>query len=149
VADDIASLAAGPQLSVLPHYTFDTAPAPDVVVVGATSPPSARKLDWLRANARTADVTMSVCTGAFVLAAAGLLDGLTATTHHSFCADLAKAYPKVHVVCNVRYVENERISCAGGLTSGIDLALHVVARYFGEPVANQTAGWMEYTRTVV
>jgi transcriptional regulator GlxA family with amidase domain len=104
-------------------------------------------LNWLRRHAQTADVTMSVCTGAFVLAQAGLLDGLQATTHHSFYDLFQKMYPRIHLVRNVRYVENARISTASGLTSGIDLAFHVVARYFGEGIANQTAAWMEYTRT--
>jgi transcriptional regulator GlxA family with amidase domain len=146
VSDTLATFEAGPELRVLPQYLLSAAPPPDVVVVGATSPPSEEKLNWIRAQVPRADLTMSVCTGAYVLAQAGLLDGLNATTHHSFYDDFAQRYPKVHLVRGQRFVENERISCAGGLTSGIDLALHVVARYFGEDVANHTASWMEYAR---
>jgi transcriptional regulator GlxA family with amidase domain len=145
VADAIESVAAGPQMTFLPHYTLTDAPAPDVVVVGAQSTPSAAKLDWLRRHATTADVTMSVCTGAFVLGAAGLLNGLRATTHHAFYDDLAKTYPQVQVVRGARFVEDGRIASAGGLTCGIDLALHIVARYFGQTAADNTANWMEYT----
>ena len=147
VSDTVAPFKAGPLTTFVPNFTFDNAPRPDVVVVGAQASPTARTLEWLRAQAKTADVTMSVCTGAFVLAKAGLLDGLLATTHHSFYDVFAAAYPKVKLVRNVRYVENAKISCSSGLTSGIDLAFHVVARYFGEAVANQTASWMEYQRT--
>lgn len=146
VADRVAPMHAGPNTTFLPNYALSDAPQPDVVSVGAQADPTAQTLDWLRAQATRVDVMMSVCTGAFVLAKAGLLDGLRATTHHSFYDIFAQAYPKVELVRNVRYVENARISCASGLSSGIDLAFHVVARYFGEAVANQTADWMEYNR---
>ena len=88
-----------------------------------------------------------VCTGAFQLAEAGLLDGLAATTHHDFYESFADDYPDVRLERDVRFVENPRISTAGGLTSGIDLALRVVARYFGDEVASQTASYMEYSGT--
>jgi transcriptional regulator GlxA family with amidase domain len=87
---------------------------------------------------------MSVCTGAFQLGKAGLLEGLKATTHHEFWDDFAKQYPKVNLERGVRFVDNGHIATAGGLTSGIDLALHVVARYYGEEVAAATAKYMEY-----
>jgi transcriptional regulator GlxA family with amidase domain len=146
VSDTLAPVQAGPLVRALPQYTLETAPRPDVVSVGAQSTPSAAKLAWLREQAQTADLVMSVCTGAFVLAQAGLFDGLRATTHHSFYDIFAQAYPKVTLVRGVRYVEDGKILSAGGLTSGIDLALHVVAKYFGEPVADATANWMEFTR---
>jgi len=87
---------------------------------------------------------MSVCTGAFVLGKAGLLDGLLTTTHHNYQDKFATLYPKAKLQRGVRFVENDRISSAGGLSSGIDLALHVVERYFGREVAQQTADYMEY-----
>jgi transcriptional regulator GlxA family with amidase domain len=87
---------------------------------------------------------MSVCTGAFVLGSAGLLSGQAATTHHEFYDRFAQAFPDVQLKRGVRFVENEKISTAGGLTSGIDLALHVVERYFGADVAQRTAEFMEH-----
>ena len=87
---------------------------------------------------------MSVCTGAFVLGEAGLLSGLAATTHHGFYEEFATAFPDVALKRGVRFVENERISSAAGLTSGIDLALRVVERYFGRDIAQQTATFMEH-----
>jgi transcriptional regulator GlxA family with amidase domain len=87
---------------------------------------------------------LSVCTGADVLAQYGLLDGLTATTHHLFAADMQKQYPAVHFVSGARFADHGRIATAGGLTSGIDLALHVVARYYGPDVAQVTADTLEY-----
>lgn len=146
VCESTAAIRVGPNLRMLPNYALDNAPAPDVISIGAQSTPSEATLDWIRRNAKTADLTMAVCTGAFVLAKTGLLDGLRATTHHSFYDVFAKAYPQVHLVRGVRYVDEGRVATAGGLTSGIDLALHVVARYFGEAAADATANWMEFTR---
>jgi len=85
-----------------------------------------------------------VCTGAFVLGRAGLLDGRTATTHHDFWDDFERTFPKVKLERGPRFVEHERIATAGGLTSGIDLALRVVERYYGRGTALTTANYMEY-----
>lgn len=101
-------------------------------------------MDWLRKNSSTADVTMSVCTGAFQLAKAGILDGLRATTHHDSLDNLTKMFPKIKVDREARFVENKRISTAAGLTSGIDLALRIVERYFGRAKAERVANFMEY-----
>ena len=88
---------------------------------------------------------MSVCTGAFKLAQVGLLAGLPATTHHDFWDRFAREFPDVELRRGLRFVDNGRIATAGGLTSGIDMALHVVARYYGTEVAATTARYMEYT----
>jgi transcriptional regulator GlxA family with amidase domain len=82
-----------------------------------------------------------------MLAKAGLLDGKSATTHHDFLNQLEKNFPKVKVRRGVRFVEGEKISTAGGLSSGIDLALRVVERYFGRPAAEKTSAFMEYQGT--
>src|SRR4029077_7544367 len=130
--------------TMIPAYTFADAPMPDVVVVGAQR--GAPELDaWLRRVRGEGHVVMSVCTGAFHVAEAGLFDGKRATTHHSFYDPFAKDYPKVELVRSRRWVQADPyVFSAGGLTSGIDLALHVVALYFGEAVAQQTATYMEY-----
>jgi YHS domain-containing protein len=87
---------------------------------------------------------MSVCTGAFVLAKTGLLSGKSATTHHYAYTDLAMQYPDIHVKRGFRFVEEGKIATAGGLTSGMDLALRVVERYYGRDQAMRTALNMEY-----
>ena len=144
VAESREPVVASGGMRIVPDYAFEDAPAPRVVVVPAQQG-SPGLHDWLRKSAATADLTMSVCTGSFHLAAAGLLDGRRATTHHEFQDRFARAYPQVRVERGPRWVEGERIATAGGLTSGVDLALRVVARYFGEPVAERTARYMEYT----
>ncbi len=105
---------------------------------------SAALHQWLVKILPSTDVMMSVCTGAFHLAKTGLLKGKAATTHHDFFDRLAKQYPDIDVKRGLRFVEGEKISTAGGLTSGIDLALRVVERYFGRDMAQATATYMEY-----
>jgi YHS domain-containing protein len=87
---------------------------------------------------------MSVCTGAFVLAKTGLLDGKPATTHHAAYVELAMSHPEIIVKRGARFVEVDNLATSGGLSSGIDLALRVVERYFGRDVARATAHDLEY-----
>jgi len=143
VSDSLKPVSAN-GLTIVPNYSFDNAPKPQVIVIPAQHGRSAAQKAWLLANSATADETMSVCTGASVLAEYGLLDGHTATTHHAFLQSMQKQFPAVHFVSGTRYVENGKIATAGGLTSGIDLALHVVARYYGDEVAQVTAETLEH-----
>ena len=87
---------------------------------------------------------MSVCTGAMVLASSGLLSGKSATTHHNAFGEFAMDFPDVQLQRGARFVEDGNVASAGGLSSGIDLALHVVERYFGRETARKTAEYMEY-----
>jgi transcriptional regulator GlxA family with amidase domain len=131
-------------LQLVADYTFDNAPQPKVIVVGAQRGGETLHA-WLRKAGAQADITMSVCTGAFQLAKAGLLSGKAATTHHDFLDRLAKQFPDIEVRRGLRFVESSpKLATAGGLSSGIDLALRVVERYFGRPAAEQTAKYMEY-----
>ena len=143
VSEKTEPLTGSGGLKLVPDYTFETAPVPKIVVVPAQKG-SAALHKWLRSVTETTDVTMSVCTGAFQLAKAGLLTGKSATTHHEFIDRLAKQFPDIEVKRGLRFVEGPRISTAGGLSSGIDLALRVVDRYFGREVAETTASYMEY-----
>lgn len=131
-------------LTILPNYSFDNAPKPQIIVIPAQQGRGAAQKAWLLANSAAADVTMSVCTGASVLAGYGMLDGQTATTHHSFQQSMQKEYPAVRFVSGMRFVDHGKIATAGGLTSGIDLALHVVARYYGPEIAQSTADLLEH-----
>ncbi|MBM0105245.1 DJ-1/PfpI family protein [Steroidobacter sp. S1-65] len=131
-------------LRVQPQYNIENAPQPNVIVVPAQSATDEAR-GWLRKASAGTDVTMSVCTGSFQLARAGLLEGLTATTHHEYWDAFAKEFPNIELRRGLRFVDNGRIATAGGLTSGIDMALHIVARYFGVEVAAATAKYMEYS----
>jgi len=131
-------------MKIIPDYNFENAPAPKVIVIPAQSPPSEATLEWIRRSTKTSDVTMSVCTGAFVLAKTGLLSGKTATTYHGAFVRFANQFPDIQLKRGARFVEDGNLATAGGLSSGIDLALRVVERYFGREVAQQTAYDMEY-----
>lgn len=144
VAESLEPVTGSAGIKVVPNYTFANAPQPKVVVIGAQAGRSEAMFEWLKKTSETADVIMSVCTGAFILAQSGLIDGKTATTHHDFFDRFAQKFPKVELKRGLRFVEEKKFSSAGGLTSGIDLALRVVERYFGRGVAEKTAFYMEY-----
>lgn len=147
VSDTLDPVKGDNRLRIVPDYTYESAPAPKIIVMGAQSGHTPQKLDWIREMSRTADVVMSVCTGAYLFAATGLLDGKRATTHHDFYDDFAKTYPKVVLVRGPRFVENGKLKTAGGLTSGINLAVHVVSEMFGEPRGAQLAHYLEFVST--
>jgi putative intracellular protease/amidase/YHS domain-containing protein len=144
VAETTAPVTASGGLKIIPNYTFENAPPPKVIVIPAQSGNPAM-IRWIQKNFPSTDVTMSVCTGAFVLARTGLLDGKSATTHHGAYGRFAMEYSsKIQLKRGARFVEDGQLATAGGLTSGIDLALHVVERYFGREIAANTANYMEY-----
>jgi putative intracellular protease/amidase len=133
-----------PGMTIVPDHGFADAPDPDVVVVGAQSGDE-QLGPWLRKVHAQHALLMSVCTGAFRLAQAGLLDDKSATTHHAALQRLANQYPRITVRSSVRYVQSDPlILTAGGLSSGIDSALHVVELYYGPKVAQAAADDMEY-----
>ena len=143
VAEKPETLRVTGGMQVTPDFTIATAPQPRVIVIPAHRG-SPALVDWIRRASVKADVTLSVCTGAFHLARTGLLEGKAATTHHQFLDAFAQEFPDVPVKRGVRFVEHERLATAAGLTAGIDLALRVVERYFGREVARRTAAYMEY-----
>jgi transcriptional regulator GlxA family with amidase domain len=144
VAETTAPIKASGGMTIIPKYTLVSAPPPKILVIPAQAEPSDAVLAWVRKVTEATDVTMSVCTGAFLLAKTGLLSGKSVATHHGAYAELAMAYPNVYVKRGARFVESGNLASSGGLSSGIDLALHVVERYFGRPVAMKTADDLEY-----
>lgn len=143
-----ASVMARHGLGVCPHVGFHDAPQFDLLVVagGVVDQPlgDPATLDWIRQQDRGAALTASVCTGAFVLAKAGLLDGLKATTHWDDIAAMRTAFPAVDVIQNVAYVDQGRIITSAGISAGIGMSLHLVGRILGLPMAIATARRMEY-----
>jgi putative intracellular protease/amidase len=135
-------------LKIIPDHDFASASAFDVLLVPGGDVGDAQKdvvlLDFIRSRATDARHVLSVCTGAHVLGAAGLLDGLQATTFMPRLDELARQYPKVEVVRDVRWTDNGKIITSAGLSSGIDAALHVVARLRDTDVARTTALHLEY-----
>jgi YHS domain-containing protein/putative intracellular protease/amidase len=144
VSESTAPIHTSGGMKIVPDYNFENAPVPKVIVIPAQSRPSEAALEWIRKSTKTTDVTMSVCTGAFVLARTGLLSGKAATTYHGAFVRFANEFPDIHLKRGARFVENGNLATAGGLSSGIDLALRVVERYFGREVAQNTAYDLEY-----
>jgi putative intracellular protease/amidase len=146
---DPVSTAMG--MTVVPKYAFADAPQPDVLVVpgGGVYAASQDKetLGYVKSTTAKAEITMSVCNGAFILANAGLLDGLTATTTYHNIPRLASEYPKTKVVGDQRYVDNGKIITTAGLSAGMDGALHVIARLYGTGYAESVALGEEYDWT--
>lgn len=139
-------------LKIVPDFTLENCPAPHLIIVpgGAGTRPLLQMPalhEWLRTKARAAELVMSVCTGALVLARAGLLDGLRATTHHECFDELREHAPRTVVVETERFVDNGKILTAAGISAGIDCSLQVVARLLGEDAATATARYMEYRRS--
>ncbi len=136
----------GGGMKVVPDHTFKTAPPPKIIVIPAMALDAAtpEMIEWIRKASKSTDVTMSVCNGAFVLAKTGLLSGKRATAHHGGYFRFAVMYPEVRLKRGARFVEDGNIASAGGVSSGIDLALRVVERYVGQDGAGQVANGIEY-----
>ena len=144
VAETLDPITASGGMKIVPNHTFQNAPQPKVIVIPAQDDSTEAMLNWIRKATQNSDVTMSVCTGAYVLAATGLLNGKAATTHHSAYSDLEMKFPDIQVKRGARFIEQGNLATAGGLTSGMDLALRVVGRYFGEEAIEETAFQLEY-----
>jgi transcriptional regulator GlxA family with amidase domain len=137
-------------VTVTPNYSLEDCPQPDIVVLpgGNTGPfiQNEPLIRWIKACAEKAEVMLSVCTGAGLLAKAGLLDGKQATTFHNYIDVLQQATPKATILRNTRFVDNGQIITTAGVSAGIDGALHVVAKLKGLAVAQRTAQYMEYDK---
>lgn len=149
VAETTNPVRAMGNFEILPAYTYETAPPARIVVLpgGNTASVTDAGIRWIRRAKEQAEVTLSVCMGAFLLARAGLLDGVDVTTHAWGIENLRRAAPGARVVAGVRYVDAGTIVSAAGVTAGIDAALHLVERFRGAESARWTAeDWMEYRR---
>jgi transcriptional regulator GlxA family with amidase domain len=136
-------------LLVQPNHTLDEHPPLDLVVIpGGYGTRREQEnpviLDWIAQQRRTGALTTSVCSGAFLLGAAGLLDGLRATTHWTTIDGLRAHLPTTNVLADARVVDEGEIITSAGVSAGIDMALHVVRRLHGDEVARRTARDMEY-----
>jgi len=149
VAETMEPIAATGGLRVLPEHDLAGCPRLDVLVVpGGWGTRSLVQNDgvvgWIRERAGEVELAASVCTGSFLLGQAGLLEHRRVTTHWLSLDRLQQAFPAVTVVRDQHVVEDGAIVTSAGIAAGIDLALQVVARLCGEPVARATARYMEY-----
>jgi transcriptional regulator GlxA family with amidase domain len=149
VAQVAQPVLARNRLSINPHYSIDECPPLDIVLVSGGYGTRREMnnqiiLDWVAERARDAELVLSVCTGALVLARAGLLEGLTATTHAGAFDLLEQVAPNTRVLRDRRVVDNGRVILSAGVAAGIEMSLHVVAKLHGAEQAEETARYMEY-----
>lgn len=157
VAEKTPTLARN-ALSVNPHYTFDECPQPDVLVVPGGggkredgTPFGTRKemdnealLAWLNTLAPQTEHILSVCTGALLLAKAGLVESAAATTHHLAFDELRRVAPNANIREGERVVDSGKLIFSGGISAGIDASFYLVAKLLGKEAALEAARYMEY-----
>lgn len=141
-------------LKVVPDYSFINHKPLDILIVpggyGAehiqiNNPES---IQWIQSQFEHVNILASVCTGALLLAKAGLLENIKATTHWMDIKRLRKEFPSTRVVENERFVDEGRIITSGGISAGIDMSFHILKRQLGQTVAQITADRMEYNITI-
>ena len=151
VARGLAPVRMRAGLQILPDHDFASAPPPDLLIVPGGVVDAAlacpETLAWIARADRSAALTASVCTGAFLLAAAGVIADGPVTTHWEDIADLRARFPRLEVREGPRWVEHGRIVTSAGISAGIDMSLHLVARLAGEPLALRTARQMDFEWT--
>lgn len=145
-------------LTIKPTYTLEKAPKADIIVIpggGGLHPDgtpfgSRREmnnpivLNWVKEQSAQAKLTLSVCTGALILAKAGLLEGKAATTHFKTIDALRNISENITVKENIRFVDEETIITSAGISAGIDMSLYVVSKLLGKETADETARYMQY-----
>lgn len=149
VAEKLEPITTRNQLSVNPQYTIHDCPQPDILLVPGGQGTRREMnnpvlIDWIKGCSQKAKLILSVCTGALLLAKAGLLEGLTATTHHSAIELLEQVAPNTNIQTNKRFVDSGKIILSAGISTGIDMSLYVVAKLLGKEQALKTAQYMEY-----
>eukprot|EP00002_Diphylleia_rotans_P023651 TRINITY_DN4652_c0_g1_i2.p1 TRINITY_DN4652_c0_g1~~TRINITY_DN4652_c0_g1_i2.p1 ORF type:complete len:375 (+),score=66.77 TRINITY_DN4652_c0_g1_i2:180-1304(+) len=136
-------------MTVNPHYTINTLPPVDILIIpggdGTEREMFNKKLiDFIRIREPQVEYLLSVCTGSFLLGMAGLLDGLKTTTHHRDLDLLQEHVPKTTVIHDARVVDNGKVVCAAGVSSGIDMSLHMVEKIVGKKSLDAAVTRMEY-----
>lgn len=149
VAEEARPIRAVNGLTVVPNHDFSTTPEPHILVVAGgggsrREMEDERLLQWVRSVSQGAELVMSVCSGARILARAGLLSGLPVTTHHEVLDHLRELAPDADVRSDQRFIDTGRVITTGGISAGIDGSFHVVERLLGQEVAVRTARYMEY-----
>jgi transcriptional regulator GlxA family with amidase domain len=150
VAEHDCTIVARGNLLIQPHFTIETAPVIDLLIVPGgwgtrREVTNDALIGWIASVAQHTAITASVCTGAFLLAQAGLLADKAATTHWASLDRFAKDFPAVRVQRETRWVDEGKIITSAGISAGIDMSLHIVACILGREHAVATARQMEYT----
>ncbi|MGV2988128.1 DJ-1/PfpI family protein [Vibrio sp. E150_011] len=148
VSETLEPVSARGGFNILPHYSIHNHPAIDLlIVVGGVHTEEMKKphiLSWLSTVDKRAERVVSVCTGAFLLANAGLLNGLSVTTHWEDIPDLKQAFPELLVIDDKRWVTSGKYTTSGGISAGIDMSLYLVSELRSQDFAERVARQMDY-----
>lgn len=148
IAETMEPVAARGGFNVMPHYSIQNHPDIDLlVVVGGVHTAEMTKpnvLEWIKAVEPKTERVVSVCTGVFLLAGAGLLKGLPVTTHWEDIPDLKTRFPDLMVVDDQRWVNLGKYTTSGGISAGIDMSLYLVSQLHSRSLAETVAHQMEY-----
>jgi transcriptional regulator GlxA family with amidase domain len=149
IAEEAGVVQTTGGLRVIPNYTLDNCPSLDILVVPGgwgerKEINNERLISWIAERGREVDTLASVCTGAMLLGRAKLLDGRRATTHWRSLDRMRESFPNVIVEDKLHVIEDDHILTSAGISAGIDMALRVVVRYYGEAIGRATARHMEY-----
>ena len=154
VAERLKPITTRGGLSINPSHDFDGCPHMDILIIPGgigtrREMNNPRMIEWLTKRAGKAELVLSVCSGALVLAKAGLLEGMRATTHHGALEELRSVSSSIAIDCSQRFIDNGRVIVSAGISAGIDMSLHVVARLLGQDHALETARYMEYSSSTI
>lgn len=151
IAETRQAVRARAGLQFVPDFLIDAHPPIDLLIIpgGVVSAELAKSnvIEWIKRVAVSTTITASVCTGAFLLAKAGVLLSHRATTHWEDIDDLKQAFPSLNLITNVRWVDEGSVVTSAGISAGIDMSLHLVARIAGMQLAERTARQMEFDWT--
>lgn len=149
IANKKEMIAARNGLKIFSDYSIDSSPLPDILIIPGGN---GRKIEmnnkhlqnWIIEKFENLEYLLSVCTGSFIIANTGLLDGLKATTHHSAFDEFKKSFPEIDLVKDKKFVDNGKIVTAAGVSSGINMSLHIINKLFGEELRLKTADYIEF-----
>ena len=149
VAENSTKLNTRNSLQVIPDFSFQNCPKPDILVIPGGE---GRKiemynkpvLEWIKSLCNDLQYLFSICTGAFILGNTGLLNGQKATTHHLSYDEFEKTFPEVNLIRNVPYVDNGKIITSAGISTGMKASLHLLDKISGSDLGKKTAEYMEY-----
>ena len=151
IAENNGLVSARANYNVQPHYTIENHPKVDVLIVpGGVHIHEMKKqnvIEWIAKLSAQTQLTTSVCTGAFLLAKANLLEGKSVTTHWEDIPDLRAMFPTLDVIEEIAWVDNGHIITSAGISAGIEMALHLVTKLVDKELAIKTARQMQYTWT--
>jgi transcriptional regulator GlxA family with amidase domain len=154
VAEKLKPITARGGLSINPSYDFAGCPQVDILMVPGgmgtrREMNNPRMIEWLTERPGKAELVLSVCSGALILAKVGLLEGMRATTHHGALEELRSLSSSIEIDCSQRFIDNGRVIVSAGISAGIDMSLHVVTRLLGQEQALETARYMEYSSSTI